>query len=263
MAAVKRSLPGFSRGSSPPPSRAHAFTPSPLGDPLFLLSSRSRLRPRCASRLVSSRRALSLRPLASSRKRTARRPGRSEQLSPAFPSSNSACATRDVPLALPHAILLLSRSLRPSVRSADALSVSPLPRSTQPSLPPFLLITIVPILFSSHLAAPHIYTLSLTLFSFLSRLLPRFSSLSLFSIRWATLLSAILYLLPCYLTGPYTLLNVAKLPFRRTQSLLAGHSLRIEFECVWDAKAGSRLSRRKRITNIEYGNDTINNLVSS
>lgn len=161
---MKRSLPGFSRGSSPPPSRAHAFTPSPLGDPLFLLSSRSRLRPRCASRLVSSRRALSLRPLASSRKRTARRPGRSEQLSPAFPSSNSACAARDVPLALPHAILLLSRSLRPSVRSADALSVSPLPRSTQPSLPPFLLISIVPILFSSHLAAPHILSLSYSLF---------------------------------------------------------------------------------------------------
>lgn len=80
-----------------PSSRAHAFTPSPLDD--LPLSPPVSPRPRCVSCLASSwrERAAPLPPLLHSRRRTARCPGRSEQLSPAFPPSHGACASRGCP----------------------------------------------------------------------------------------------------------------------------------------------------------------------
>lgn len=163
----------------------------PLLSTIFLLSSRSWC---CDHGVYSVSFHLDARslfalllPLA---ERTARRPGRSEQLSPAFHPHTAPARPGDVPLAYP----MRSPPVPPSIRSADALSVS-LPRSTPlPSL---------------HLHRLHSHFISSRRFEnaislSLSRSLLRFSSYSLFSIRWETLLPAILSTFcPCYLAEPY------------------------------------------------------------
>lgn len=80
-----------------PSSRAHAFTPSPLDD-LPLSSCLPAATMRFPSRFILARaRSPPYPPLLHSRRRTARCPGRSEQLSPAFPPSHGACASRGCP----------------------------------------------------------------------------------------------------------------------------------------------------------------------
>jgi len=180
-------LPGFSRGSSPSlpfVARARAR--------FYVLSSQWSfslfLSPRGHDAFPVSLHLSAPSPSPLSRRRTARCPGRSEQLSPAFPPSHGACASRGCP---PRSPRVLSFCLPD--HPADTLSVSL--RSTPSSF--------VPILLSSCRSANA---------RLLSRLLPAFLLFPSFLLNSRCFYRPSSSSRPCYLAGPYTLFVEDALP---------------------------------------------------